>query len=161
MGKLRVATRRLLAEQGEAVLPVICEGIAGGQSLENVAKDMKLVVGVLLPWIDAVPDRRKAVDAAYKHFAEAKVSEAIPIADEASREDAAVAKLRIETRLNVAALYDPDRFGKKTQATVTNNMVVLGDSTAKAASALLKKFAPVEIDVTPDIPEEGEKFAYG
>lgn len=165
MGKLRVATRRALAAKGESLLPVICEELAAGKTLGEAAKSQGMVVGALLAWIDAVPERRKAVDAAYKHFAEIKVSETIPIADQTEKEDAQVSKLRIETRLNVAALYDPDRFGKKTQATVTNNTVVLGDSTVKAASELLKRLKGASqevIDVTPlDTLKDGEKIAYG
>lgn len=165
MGKLRVATRRALAERGDALLPALCESIASGNNLTQAAKEQGMVVGVLLAWIDALPERRAAVDAAYKQFAEAKVSETIPIADGAEKDEAQIAKLRIETRLNVAALYDPDRYGKKTQSTVTNNTVVLGDSTVKAASELLKRLkgdSAKVIDVTPlDTLKDGEKIAYG
>jgi hypothetical protein len=151
MGAMRQATKFMLMESGESAwFPDALDLVAGGKSISEICKAQGLAISTVMSWIDAVPARVAAYERAKRIWADIAVQECTPISDEATPETVQVGRLRVETRMKVAGMYDRDRFGQKQATAVTNNTVILSDSTAAAAAALLKRMAPaIEVDVTP------------
>ncbi len=104
----------------------ICLRIAGGESLRRICgeddmPDKATVLRWLLDSRHAAFRRRYGI--ARETQADAFADEIVDIADSASgREDAAVAKLRIDARKWVAAKLKPKRYGERQHIEHTGNL---------------------------------------
>ena len=93
---------------------MVCERIAGGESLRTICKDKDLPTARgVLKWLNADGN-----DAAVQQYAQAREEQAdhyaeeiITIAD--TETDAAIARVRVDARKWVASKLKPKRYGDK------------------------------------------------
>lgn len=105
-----------IGEQG--LLSLIVEKLAEGTKPSDVARDLHLPFMVLWEWLGADEKRMKAYNHGWEMYANDLHAETVQIADEATTEDVAVARLRVDTRFKAAGNYDKKRFGAEKQQDV-------------------------------------------
>lgn len=157
MASMKMITRDMLIQNGDAWFGEACEKIADGETMTSICRQSELSVGVVMLWIEFMPDRKRQYERALELFAEARAHKSIDVADSADKESWQVSKLQVDTNMRIAGKWNRERYGEKSTS-VTNNTVILGDATLKAAQALLAKTGtqditlkvPEIIDVTPD-----------
>lgn len=126
------------------------------RTLPEIAKEWRLPRGKFVEWFTSA--HRATYDSALKVLTDGLVFGALKIADDATPEQVAKAKLQIETRLKTAARWDRERYGEREPAGVAV-VVSLGD-VAKEIAALEQRLgigvaapaalpAPVVIDAEP------------
>lgn len=106
----------ILDEIGEdGLLSLIVEKLAEGTKPSDVARDLHVPFIILWDWLGADDRRMKAYNQGWELYAQDLHAETVGIADEATVEDVAVARLRVDTRFKAASNYDKKRFGAKEQ----------------------------------------------
>ena len=102
-------------------------------------------------WINDDPALLNAYNAALQSWADELAQDTIQIADGASPEDVALARLQIDTRLKVAAKWDRQRYGEAPQVNITaqSGSLVSILSALPALRAPEEEAQAVTIDVTP------------
>jgi hypothetical protein len=135
--EMSVANKAVHAFGGEVA---ILESIASGCTISALCKRLGMAVTTFDRWIDRGGEaRRSAYAQARTRAAQSLAEETIDIADAATREDAQVAKLRVDTRRWMASKMNPETYGDKQQPLIN---IDLG---SMALDALRKRV----IDVTP------------
>lgn len=122
----------------------IVEAIAQGKQFRDMCAEFGWPKSMVWKWMAADPDRKAVFEGAYKARAHEYVDEVVGIAD--ASDDA---KLKVETRLKVAAKFDRERFGDKKTEEVSVFVGALTHELEVRASQLLKdRLArlPVTID---------------
>ncbi len=116
------AMQRLeLAINDPMTMDVIVQRVLDGESLKAIAKSWKLPVTRFIKWVSSDDGRLHEYESALRIRADEAINEAIEISDQqhkAVSESGKVFdpevprdKLRIDTRLKIAALWDKERFG--------------------------------------------------
>lgn len=128
-GKLAAKAHALLLDQdiyedkvaeagGEDGLTfIICAQVASGVLLKTWCAHYGVDRGLIWAMLSETPERYERYKRALAGVADEFIGDAVPLADGSSVESAVVDKLQIDTRLKVAAMYDPSRFGKQTKVT--------------------------------------------
>jgi hypothetical protein len=150
-------------------MTVIAQRVAEGERLRDVAKAWQIPYGLLFQWIQADEARWKAYERALAVRADDLVAETVAISDEQAEvvkesggtfdPDVPRDKLRIDTRLKVAARYDPSRFadggaGGKGSSGVT----VIVDRTCGGRISVATRDAVAVIDSPPALPAQTEQI---
>lgn len=109
--------QRLVAVIADPVtLEVVCAGVAEGRSVSRLCAEWDIPVGRFMGWLRASPERWRAYNEALELWGHGLAVEAVEIADgPAEGEDdklrVARDKLRVDTRLKVAAAVAREAFG--------------------------------------------------
>lgn len=116
---LKKTVRKAIEEAGGWEKAVV-ERVANGESMQSIATDFGCSRVLLSRLVDADPEVRKAVAAARLLRAEKWADETLEIADSVlpDKDEVARAKVRIETRKWLAAVDDPERYGRTAQTQV-------------------------------------------
>ena len=130
---------------------------SGYKALPEVAGECAWSWGAFRQWVKEKPEREAEFQDALRDYAEKMVLESIPIADAATEDDVAVAKLRGDRRMQVAGKLDREKWGERVK--VENPAGVLLDAgLVGLAGALLAQLSapkrnerPEPIDVTPQV----------
>ncbi len=134
VGKLAAKARLLIsdmdqlddwvAEAGgeDGLIGFICARVASGESLREWCESYALDRGLVWAMLSETQERLDRYYRAKEGIAEEYVGEAVPISDEEG--DAARDKLRIDTRLKVAGLYNRQRYSDKAQGSGGGNVTV-------------------------------------
>lgn len=123
----------------------ICTLLAEGESLRKICgKPGMPSLSMVFRWLDKNPSFREQYVRAREAQTEKMLEDILSIADEATPEDAAVAKLRVDARKWAMSKLAPKRYGDKVtqeiSGTVTNQNVNLsGDEFRQIAKELLGK----------------------
>lgn len=111
----------------------LCDFVGQGGTIKDYALAADVTAYKLHTWINADPDRRKAVDAARATYGQTLAGEMLAIADDGTAdkyidgngnektdfEVVARSKLRVATRQWLAEKYAPVMFGAKTTTELT------------------------------------------
>jgi hypothetical protein len=129
---------------------LVVQRIAEGETLVEICRSLELPYSLVAQWIVEDAERVRQYDGALALWADAEAQRCIAVADGATPEDVAVAKLRISTRLSLAGKWDRRRYGEHTKVehsgTVTSLIQVLASLPG-----------PHERDVTPQVPQLTEQ----
>lgn len=147
------AFEKWIAEDGNEEL--VLEKIASGTTLRNAAFELKQPYTCLHPYFHSTPERQVRYDTARKAWADAKMDEAMDIADDVApdRDAVAKAKLQVETYTSQAKAYNRPRWGEtlKVEKEVTVSVDV------GPATRLLQEARARELEVI-DLPLIEEKL---
>ena len=124
----------------------IFEALDEGMTQAAIAAELGVMRSSLTRWLNLNESRKSALTASRVIAAEGMVEDARDIADNVKGVDNAevqAAKLRIETRMKLAAFWDRDKFGEK-QAGVTVNIGSLHLDALRAAVAPLQAVEVVD-----------------
>ena len=133
-------------------MDVITQRLSDGESLKEICRSRGWPKSFVWKWINNDPELKNAYDGALQAWADQMAQEAIQISDDADPETGVPhAKLRVDTRLKIAAKWDRQRYGE------TPNVQINAQSGSLVAilSSLPALRAPEEdaplsaIDVTP------------
>lgn len=97
----------------DAVLPIIFEAVAGGTSLDKALREIEGMPSPSTFWRWHMEDEaiRDNLARARENGVEARLEEAIEIADTAiDRDSAAAAKVRVDTRIKLAQMLAPRKY---------------------------------------------------
>lgn len=146
----------ILDEIGEdGLLSLIVDKLSEGTKPSDVARDLHLPFVVLWDWLSASEKRRKMYNHAWEMYANDLHAETVRIADEATVEDVAVARLRVDTRFKAAGNYDRKRFGAKDTPDIRGFAggvtIVIGEVKSPYAVESLER-APVDTQVVDALP---------
>ena len=130
----------------------ICAQIASGCTLTDWCQHYMIERGLLWAFLSETPERLAQYERAQRGIADELVAQTVAISDEQSEvvkengqtydPDVARDKLRVETRLKVAAAYDKKRFGvEKISGNQPSVGMVIDAGLAFAASELLARIA--------------------
>ena len=112
-GKLvGIAKLSVLAEEiGEdGILAMVATRVAEGETLYEIARSQAIPYGVLWKWLN-VESRMAEYEAALEAKADLEAHRALELADNATPEDVAVARLRVDTRLKLVGKWSKGRYG--------------------------------------------------
>lgn len=111
----------------EKLVPVILDRIASGETLVSIADDLGIGRATVYSWI-AESDQSAHLAHAREAGADTLAMQALAIADDTSqdtietehgpvlnREFVARSKLRVETRMKLAAVFCPSKYGQRAQ----------------------------------------------
>lgn len=122
------------AEIADYIIEKLCEGV----SIRKICLEKGMPNSdTLYNWINKYPEFAERYRKAKAEYAEAMAEKLLDIADEATPEMVAVAKLRVETRKWILARLAPKKYGDRTQIELT------GDADA-----------PVQINMTAKTDQE-------
>lgn len=96
---------------------LIVEGISDGTPMRQLCRLIGISKSELYRWRDDDADFKRRLDQAREDGFDALAEACLAIADNASGEQVARSKLRIETRLKLLACWDPRRYGSKIDTT--------------------------------------------
>lgn len=108
----------------------VCARIAEGESVRQIAKVWDVPPGQLQAWLAGDAERWRLVEAAKSAWVHQLMDDVVAIAD--GEGEVARDRLRIDTRVKVAAMWSPERFGRpdvvggRTQVNVVVNRDVRG-----------------------------------
>lgn len=133
-GSLRWQEREWLREQGEEWWDDVFDRIACGVSPRDIAKEYCLRYAILVRVIDETDARRAEYERALQIASDGFAHEVVSIADDGSNDTyvdengkqkvdtdvVARSKLRIDTRLKIAARWYRSRYGEKVDVNVSN-----------------------------------------
>lgn len=102
-------------QRDEVVPSVVFQRLCEGEKLKDIAVKWQVPVGRFVEWFQTV--HPALYDRALKVRADEIAHEALAISDERN-EDVGRDKLRVETRLKMAAKWDRDRYGDRTTLTI-------------------------------------------
>jgi hypothetical protein len=105
---------------------VVFQRLAEGETLKDIAKSWGVPVGLFTQWY--AENHAARLDAAYRVRADQLANEALVEADAADEDNVAAQKLRVDTRLKLAAQWDRSRYGSKDVGNATNITVVVDRS---------------------------------
>jgi hypothetical protein len=165
-----------LVKENPMFMDIVCQRVAEGDSLRQIARDEMLPYGLFQLWIAAEKTRMEAYRNAERLMAGALVHDAIERADDdLSREkdgsptlneagqpvgkDVAWARLQVLTRLKAAQMLDSERF---VQAVKPDSAPLSDDGIAAVAKHLAGAFANRHLPgSTPHIPQDIESETTG
>jgi transcriptional regulator with XRE-family HTH domain len=102
---------------------LIWELLDEGKTHKQIADVLGCMRSSVTRWLNATQERKQAHADSRVHASEGLAESALEIADDlagASKEEIAAAKLQIETRQWLAAVWNRDRYGKDTAAVQIN-----------------------------------------
>lgn len=99
-------------------LRVIVSRIAEGEALREVCRSRGWPYSHVARWLSEDDSRRAEYEWALRLWADAVAQETLGVADGADAESVGVAKLRIETRMRLAARWDRERYGERSAVDV-------------------------------------------
>ena len=117
------------------------------ETLREIAKSWKVPLGRLAEWITEDKDRAEQYANALKIAGEMAALDVLQIADDATPEDVAVRKLRIEARKWYAAKLAREKFGEMNEVRHTGSVSLI---------TVLSSLRGREIDVAPEPPALAE-----
>jgi len=163
MGALMRATREEVEELvrlDPEWWPGFCAALAerGQEALKEERDKRGWSWGALWKWIVGDVERYRDYMQALEAHVQMLVLETVGIADGASSEDVAVAKLKIDTRLKVAGKLDRERWGERVKVEA-GSVVVLDAGLVGFAGALLERLSRPEERPVLDIEQVGEVVA--
>jgi hypothetical protein len=104
----------LIADHGEdGLLELVTTRVAEGERLALIAQTLDLPYSVIWRWLTAESSRMAAYRASLEAKADDEAHRTLEIADSASPDDVAVARLRVDTRLKLASKWDRKRYGEE------------------------------------------------
>ncbi len=137
--------------------------IAGGKTLQKSAIAVKQPYTCLHEHFHSTPERRARYDVARKAWADAKMDEAMELADgvPADKDSVAKARLQVDTRTSQAKAYHRERWGERLQ--VDRPPEIPGDHALLGfASELLKLVkAPEPRVIDGEVIQEPRKVILG
>lgn len=101
---------------------MICDEIAGGKTLRQVCEVSWMPTEkTVRNWLANEPEFKKAYDAAVTVRTENDLADCVKIADDtpADKEFIARSKLRIDTRMKIAAYVVPEKYSPKAELNLT------------------------------------------
>lgn len=98
--------------------------IACGTPLAEVFADVSVLYGVGRRWVDSDETRKAEFAAAERYFAESRAYGTLGTAEQATPEDVAVAKLKIDTNWRLISKLDRQRWGEKEQGALAGGVTV-------------------------------------
>ena len=109
-----------IAEAGgeDALAFLICAHVASGATLTTWCEHYLIERGLVWAFLSENEARLQRYYRALEGVADEYVGEVVGIADNATNENVAVDRLRIDSRLKVAGKYSSARFGEKSGASV-------------------------------------------
>lgn len=116
-GALSERMQRLLAVIDDPVtLDVVCAGVSEGRSVAKICAEWDIPVGRFMGWLRSDPGRWSAYNVALELWGHALAAEAVEIADGPGEDEddklrLGRDKLRVDTRLKVAAAVAREAFG--------------------------------------------------
>lgn len=123
---------------------VVFQRVAEGESLRAIAKSWEVPAGRFAEWYTT--EHAELYDAALKVRADQLAHERLEIADAATPETVGVAKLRSETRGNLAGKWDRERYGDKTEVRHSGLMPTL---VIEIAGEVRKEQRVIEAETLP------------
>lgn len=153
-----------VAEAGgeEGLVGFICARVASGESLREWCESYALDRGLVWAMLSETQDRLDRFYRAKEGIAEDYVAEVVGISDEqavcytaqgtAFDPDVARDKLRIDTRLKAAALYNRARYSDKAQGGVGGNVTVqiMQFGSGESPEAIAARVKGRTLDATPE-----------
>jgi hypothetical protein len=134
-------------------IELITQRIAEGTTLKEICRSLGWPRSFVWKWINADPERKCAYDDAMKAWADELAQETIQIADNPDPKTVGRDKLRVDTRLKIAAKWDRQRYGEQSQSLTVN----AGGGSLVQILASLPPLQPTEaledkteINVTPE-----------
>lgn len=114
-------TRSAYHTPTEFDLDEVCDRIADGESLRNIAADSLVSAPTLLKWLSSEPERRARYDQARLDRAHRFVDEIVELSDVSIGDpiNTAARRLQIDTRKWVAGKLYPRVYGDKLQTEIT------------------------------------------
>lgn len=105
----------LIAEMGEEeAVNMVCSRITEGETLYEISKSISIPYNTIGLWLTNDADRVRAYQSALRLNADRIAQDCLYIADGINSDgDVARDKLRIDTRLKLAASWDSSRYGKR------------------------------------------------
>lgn len=103
-----------------ALAEEVLEELQTGRPLVAIARDKGFAASLLYRHLEKVPNGRDRLALARRIGAGAMIDQAVDIAD--SEPDPQRARVRVETRLKAAALFNPREFGAKLDLQVTERV---------------------------------------
>ncbi|MBM3491286.1 MAG: hypothetical protein FJX68_12725 [Alphaproteobacteria bacterium] len=100
-------------ERAAAFDLLVCEAVARGEGLRELAERMEVPYLRLYTWFHADEGRRAAYENALRAHAEDLAMQVVPISDKATRSTIEQAKLRVASRLRMAGYWHPNRYNRK------------------------------------------------
>jgi hypothetical protein len=156
-------SEKILAEleHDESFWPWMLDEVSSGKTpkkvIEQVRDGYALTWGALWRWINSDETRAREWAEAKKAQAEWLEYERIDIADAATPDDVAVAKLQSETRHSIAGKLDRSAWGEKVEITQTKRYVIEVPAMAGSAAEWQRLSVPGNlIDVMPSIETSEE-----
>ena len=128
--------KKIHAFGGEAML---FDHISQGKTTDSVIKSLDISIGGFYKWIEKDAKRGELLARARTRGGRSLAEQTLEIADNASPQEAQVAKLRVDTRRWLASKQAPDEYGDKQQPLVN---IDLGSMALDA----LRKRSIVSID---------------
>ena len=131
---------------------VLVQRVAEGEPLKMICKSRGWPYSVVAKWVATTPDVFRAYEGALRIAADAMAQETVAIADGASNEDVAVAKLQVDTRQKLASKLYRERYGIHSQVTVTHE-AGLGERLRRARERVVGDGVEVvDAEVLPAVP---------
>ena len=116
--KLR-AEMVMLGEHEDAIFDKLDAGMTHGQ----IAAELGVMRSSLTRWLNANAERKQLLAESRTHAAEGLAEESLEIADACKGLDNAevqAARLKIDTRMRIASVWNPQRFSEKQAGVVVN-----------------------------------------
>jgi hypothetical protein len=133
--------KKIHAFGGEAML---FDHISSGKTIDSVIKSLDISIGGFYKWIEKDAKRGALLARARTRGGRSLAEQTLEIADNASPQEAQVAKLRVDTRRWLASKQAPDEYGDKQQPLVN---IDLGSMALDA----LRKRSVVSVDTLTDM----------
>jgi hypothetical protein len=140
------------------VMEVVCQRVIAGESLTVIAQSWDIAPGRFKRWIAADDERMAEYELAERMLADQLAHEALSIADgdmplesvdedgnPVAQHDNARDKLRIDTRLKLAAQWDRDKYGARIDTKITGQIDFA--AMIEAGRARVRTITP-EADIT-------------
>lgn len=135
----------------DAMMALFCAHMADRGDIEDFCAHYALDAGLLGAFVAEKPERMQWLHNALQWKAEVDVSRTVPLADGATVEDVKVVALQIKARMDRAALYAPERFGKK-EGGLAGNLENLADVLTRISE---RKRAPQTLENVTDVEAVG------
>lgn len=123
--------QRLLAVIDDPVtLDVVCSGVTEGRSVARLCEEWDIPLGRFMGWLRSSPERWSAYNVALELWGHGLAAEAVSIADGPGPESddkltVARDKLRVDTRLKVAAAVAREAFGSSPPTAASPNSLTV------------------------------------
>ena len=146
----RVARYVALVEEPSS-LDMVVQRVAEEGSLVEICRSLDVPHGRVLTWLMADVARYQLYLRALEVFAHEKVSETIPLADNADPQAVGKATLQVNTRFRVAKHHAPSLYAEKVEVKHSGTINFSSALQGIAQRRLAEKRAsePAVIDVTP------------
>lgn len=155
---LRASRFQFIIEQPNT-LEVLCQRVAEGETVKEIAKAWDVPHGRLSAWLLADADRCAQYFRAQQVHAHTLVEEAVGIADNIEG-DVKRDKLRIETRFQVAGYHAKDRYGaqEKTGGGTKVNVIVQRSQEPRALDAPhTERHTETRTELNEEVQDAGQR----